>query len=151
MLAEDKNLTRQGIYNLLELYDRTKNIGQVEDGSKILEGLAKYKPDVLAIDIRMPKMKGIETLKLLQERNLMMPTIIRTVFDTNQLLLDGMQTDAKGSLLKDACLKSLFNAIEKFSKGETEVPIALRVLNGLAGFKSCKEKCALENASSIKY
>jgi DNA-binding NarL/FixJ family response regulator len=119
VLAEDKNLTRQGIYNLLELYDRTKNIGQVEDGSKILEGLAKYKPDVLAIDIRMPKMKGIETLKLLQERNLMMPTIIRTVFDTNQLLLDGMQTDAKGFLLKDLCLKSLFNAIEKFSKGET--------------------------------
>ncbi len=100
MLAEDKNLTRHGICNLLELPDRTEVIGKIEDVSEILEDLAKYKPDVLAIDIRMPKMKGIETLKLLQERNLMMPTIIRTVFDTNQLLLAGMQTDAKGFLLK---------------------------------------------------
>ena len=101
MLAEDQNLVRQGICNLLELSDRIEVIGQVEDGSEILDGLEKYKPDVLLTDIRMPKMTGIDALKLMQEKRVMVPTIILTTFDDSQLLLDGMQAGAKGFLLKE--------------------------------------------------
>jgi DNA-binding NarL/FixJ family response regulator len=114
VLAEDKNLTRHGICNLLELPDRTEVIGKIEDVSEILEDLAKYKPDALVINIGMPKMTGTDTLKFLQEKNVMVPTIIRTTFYANQLLLDGMQPDAKGFLLKNVSLESLFNTIEKF-------------------------------------
>jgi DNA-binding NarL/FixJ family response regulator len=64
----------------------------------------------------MPKMTGTDTLKFLQEKNVMVPTIIRTTFYANQLLLDGMQPDAKGFLLKNVSLESLFNTIEKFIK-----------------------------------
>ena len=152
MLAEDQNLVRQGICNLLELSDRIEVIAQVEDGSEILDGLEKYKPDVLLTDIRMPKMTGIDALKLMQEKNVMVPTIILTTFDDSQLLLDGMQAGAKGFLLKDVSLESLVNAIEKVYQGETLVQPAIteRVLKGLARLNSSKDEPALVDALSSK-
>ena len=152
MLAEDQNLVRQGICNLLELSDRIEVIGQVEDGSEILDGLEKYKPDVLLTDIRMPKMTGIDALKLMQEKRVMVPTIILTTFDDSQLLLDGMQAGAKGFLLKDVSLESLVNAIEKVYQGETLVQPAIteRVLKGLARLNSSKDEPALADALSSK-
>ena len=152
MLAEDRNLVRQGIWNLLKLSDNIEVIGQVENGSEVLEGLRKYKLDLLLTDIQMPKMTGIEALKLMQEKNVMVPTIILTTFDDNQPLLGGMQAGAKGFLLKDVSLDSLVNAIERVYQGETRVQPAIteRVLKGLSGFSSSKDEPALANDLSIK-
>ncbi len=152
MLAEDRNLVRQGIWNLLKLSDNIEVIGQVENGSEVLEGLRKYKLDLLLTDIQMPKMTGIEALKLMQEKNVMVPTIILTTFDDNQPLLEGMQAGAKGFLLKDVSLDSLVNAIERVYQGETRVQPAIteRVLRGLSGFSSSKDEPALANDLSIK-
>ena len=152
MLAEDRNLVRQGIWNLLKLSDNIEVIGQVEDGSEVLEGLRKYKLDLLLTDIQMPKMTGIEALKLMQEKNVMVATIILTTFDDNQPLLEGMQAGAKGFLLKDVSLDSLVNAIERVYQGETRVQPAIteRVLRGLSGFSSSKDEPALANDLSIK-
>lgn len=138
MLAEDQNLVRQGICNLLELSDNIEVVGQVEDGSEVLAGLEKYKPDVLLTDIRMPKMTGIDALRVMQENKAMVPTIILTTFDDNQLVLEGMQAGAKGFLLKDVSLDSLVNAIEKVHQGETLVQPAIteRILKGLSSFNS---------------
>lgn len=152
MLAEDRNLVRQGIWNLLKLSDNIEVIGQVENGSEVLEGLRKYKLDLLLTDIQMPKMTGIEALKLMQEKNVMVATIILTTFDDNQPLLGGMQAGAKGFLLKDVSLDSLVNAIERVYQGETRVQPAIteRVLRGLSGFSSSKDEPALANDLSIK-
>jgi DNA-binding NarL/FixJ family response regulator len=152
MLAEDQNLVRQGICNLLELSEHIEVIAQVDDGSEILEGIEKYKPDVLLTDIRMPKMTGIEALTLMQQKNMMVPTIILTTFDDNQLLLDGMQAGAKGFLLKDVSLNSLVNAIEKVHQGETLVQPAIteRVLKGLASFNNPDDKHVLVDDLSAK-
>ena len=152
MLAEDRNLVRQGIWNLLKLSDNIEVIGQVENGSEVLEGLRKYKLDLLLTDIRMPNMNGIEALKLMQEKNVMVATIILTTFDDNQPLLEGMQAGAKGFLLKDVSLDSLVNAIERVYQGETRVQPAIteRVLRGLSGFSSSKDEPALAKDLSIK-
>ena len=88
----------------------------------------------------------------MQEKNVMVPTIILTTFNDNQLLLDGMQAGAKGFLLKDVSLDSLVNAIERVYQGETRVQPAIteRVLRGLSGFSSSKDEPALANDLSIK-
>ena len=62
MLAEDQNLVRLGICSLLELSEDIEVVGQVEDGSQVVAGIARFKPDVLLIDIRMPRMTGIDAL-----------------------------------------------------------------------------------------
>ena len=141
MLAEDQNLVRQGICNLLSLTDKIEVVGQVEDGSEVLDGIRRYQPDLLLLDIRMPKMTGIQALHAMTEAGVKVPAIILTTFDDYQLVLEGMQAGAKGFLLKDVSLDSLVNAIERVNQGETLVQPAIteRILKGLStldsGFK----------------
>lgn len=138
MLADDQNLVREGICSLLELSDRVEVVGQVEDGSEVLEGVNRFKPDILLIDIRMPKMTGIEALQELADHHAMVPSIILTTFDDHQLVLEGLRAGAKGFLLKDVSLQSLVNAIERVHAGETLVQPAIteRILKGLTSMDS---------------
>ena len=152
MLAEDQNLVREGLRNLLELSDNIDVVGEVTDGSEVLEGLAQYQPDVLLIDIRMPKMTGIDALKAMQEAAVSTPAIILTTFDDHQLVLEGMQAGARGYLLKDVSLESLVNAIEKVHGGETLVQPAIteRVLKGLSSMASKSNEPELAEELSAK-
>lgn len=138
MLAEDQNLVRQGICNLLSLSDRIKVAGQVEDGSEVLDGIRRFQPDVLLLDIRMPKMTGIQALHAMADAGCDIPAIILTTFDDHQLVLEGMQAGARGFLLKDVSLESLVNAIERVHSGETLVQPAIteRILKGLSSLES---------------
>lgn len=141
MLAEDQNLVRQGLRSLLELSDSVTVVGEVEDGSEVLDGLAECNPDVLLIDIRMPKMTGIEALELMQEKGVTTPAIILTTFDDHQLVLEGMKAGAKGFLLKDVSLDSLVKTIEKVHQGESLVQPAIteRIMKGLSSLATTQE------------
>lgn len=138
MLAEDQNLVRQGICSLLELSNNVEVVGKVEDGSEVVDGVRRCTPDILLLDIRMPKMTGIQALRELEKAELMVPSIILTTFDDHQLVLEGLQAGAKGFLLKDVSLQSLVNAIERVYAGETLVQPAIteRILKGLSSMKS---------------
>jgi DNA-binding NarL/FixJ family response regulator len=152
MLAEDQNLVRQGICSLLELSENIDVVGQVEDGSEVVEGIQKCDPDVLLLDIRMPKMTGIEALHAMNSKGIGVPAIILTTFDDNRLVLEGLEAGAKGFLLKDVSLDSLVNAIEKVHQGETLVQPAIteRILKGLLGFASGIEDAAPVGEISTK-
>jgi DNA-binding NarL/FixJ family response regulator len=152
MLAEDQNLVRQGICSLLELSDNIEVVGQVVDGSEVVDGIGRYRPDVLLLDIRMPKMTGIEALHAMNEQGVMVPSIILTTFDDHQLVLEGMQAGARGFLLKDVSLDSLVQAIEKVHQGETLVQPAIteRILKGLASLGSGQDEPALTEELSPK-
>jgi DNA-binding NarL/FixJ family response regulator len=137
MLAEDQNLVRLGICSLLELSERIEVVGQVEDGSQVVDGIQKYQPDVLLMDIRMPRMTGIDALHAMRQAGCMVPSIILTTFDDSQLVLEGMQAGAKGYLLKDVSLNSLVGAIENVHAGGTLVQPAIteRILKGLSSME----------------
>ena len=134
MLADDQTLVRQGICSLLELSQKIEVVGQVTDGSEVLDGIRQCRPDVLLLDIRMPKMNGIDALRAMRAADLMVPCIILTTFDDHQLVLEGLQAGARGYLLKDVSLESLVSAIEAVYGGNTLVQPAVteRVLRGLA-------------------
>ena len=152
MLAEDQNLVREGLRNLLELSDRIEVVGEVADGSEVLDGLQQFQPDVLLTDIRMPKMTGIEALQQMQSQNIDTPAIILTTFDDHQLVLEGLQAGARGYLLKDVSLDSLVNAIEKVHAGETLVQPAIteRILKGLSSLATAEEEPVLTEELSAK-
>lgn len=137
MLAEDQNLVRLGICSLLELSERIEVVGQVDDGSQVVEAIQRFRPDVLLMDIRMPKMTGIDALHAMGEADCMVPSIILTTFDDSQLVLEGIQAGAKGYLLKDVSLNSLVGAIECVHGGGTLVQPAIteRILKGLSSME----------------
>lgn len=142
MLADDQTLVRQGICSLLELSEQIEVIAQVKDGSEVVDALADFPVDVLLLDIRMPKMTGIEALQAMNSHDCMVPTIILTTFDDHELVLQGLKAGAKGFLLKDVSLDSLVNAITTVHAGETLVQPAIteRILKGLAGLDDGIEK-----------
>lgn len=133
MLVDDQTLVRQGILSLLSLCDSMEVVAQAEDGEDALKQLPEVQPDVMLLDMRMPKMNGLELLQRLQRENSQVPTIILTTFDDDQLVLQGIQAGAMGYLLKDVSLEQLTDAIRQVAAGKSLVQPAVtqRLLKGL--------------------
>ncbi len=133
MLVDDQTLVRQGILSLLSLCDSMEVVAQAEDGEDALRQLPDVQPDVMLLDMRMPRMNGLELLQRLQREDSLVPTIILTTFDDDQLVLQGIQAGAMGYLLKDVSLEQLTDAIRQVAAGKSLVQPAVtqRLLKGL--------------------
>ena len=138
LLVDDQTLIREGLKSLLALSDQVEVIGEACDGEELLNVLPQLKPDVILLDISMPKINGIEALKIMQTQNIAIPVLILTTFDDHELVLAGMQAGAKGFLLKDVSLELLIEGIETVYRGETLLQPAMteRLLQGLQGLKT---------------
>jgi DNA-binding NarL/FixJ family response regulator len=152
MLADDQTLVRQGICSLLELSPQMRVVEQVSDGSEVLAGVLRSAPDVLLLDIRMPRMNGIDALRALRDAGRLVPTLILTTFDDHQLVLEGLQAGARGYLLKDVSLESLVGAIVTVHGGGSLVQPALteRIIRGLAATAALSQDGVTADALSPK-
>ncbi len=137
-LVDDQKLIRDGIKNLLNLSTEIEVVGQFGDGKACLDNISDLAVDVILMDLSMPVMNGIETIKALQSAGHEMPVIILTTFDDHELILEGIQSGARGYLLKDVSLETLIDGIKSVNNGERLVQPALteRLLEGLKGFQS---------------
>lgn len=138
LLVDDQTLVRQGIKSLLALSDEVLVVAEADDGDKVIELVQLHQPDVVLMDIRMPRMNGIEAVKALVQIQSPPPVLMLTTFDDHQLVLDAIQAGAKGYLLKDVSLNSLVEGIKEVSAGKTSIQptITEKVLRGLQGMSS---------------
>lgn len=132
-IVEDQTLVRQGIRSLLELTQDMKIVAEAHDGQEALLIIPKTKPDVVLLDLQLPKRNGIDVLKALKESNQLPPTLILTTFDDDNLVLEGIRAGARGFLLKDVTLKQLTEAIRALKEGGTLIKpvITERIMRGL--------------------
>src|SRR6185437_7516701 len=132
-IVEDQTLVRQGFRSLLELTQDMKVVAEAHDGEEALSVIRKAKPDVVLLDIQLPKLNGIEVLKTLKESHQLPPTLILTTFDDDNLVLEGIRAGARGFLLKDVTLKQLTEAIRTLKEGcfFNEPATTERILRGL--------------------
>jgi len=132
LLVDDQTLVRQGIRSLLELSADIEVVGEAADGEEALERIPHLEPDVVLLDLRMPKLDGLGVLKALPN---VPPTLILTTFDDGALVLEGLRAGAKGYLLKDVSLEQLVTAVKTLAGGGTLVQPAVteRILRGLSG------------------
>ncbi len=119
LLVDDQNLVRQGIRGLLALSPDIEVLGEAGDGVEALEWLESTTPDVMLLDLRMPRMDGIEVLRRLAAAGRSVPTVILTTFDDDELLLAAIRAGARGYLLKDTTLDDLVEAIRAVAAGGT--------------------------------
>jgi DNA-binding NarL/FixJ family response regulator len=132
-LVEDQTLVRQGIQTLLELVDDIDVVAEAKDGDEALRVISAAKPDVVLLDMCLPKRNGLEVLKELKQSGSLPPTLILTTFDEDKFILGGLQAGAKGYLLKDVSLDQLTRGIRTLASGGTVVHPAMtqRLLNNI--------------------
>ena len=121
ILVEDQMLVREGIKSLLGLDDSVEVVGEYENGQQLIDSENALNCDVILMDIRMPKLSGIDTLL--------------TTFDDHELVNGAMRAGAKGYLLKDVSLETLVDTITQIKNGKTLIQPAVteKVLQGLKG------------------
>ena len=145
LLVDDQTLVRQGIRSLLDLSRDVSIAGEAADGREALERIAQTTPDVVLLDLRMPVLDGIGTLRALADAPYRPPVLILTTFDDDALVLEAMQAGAKGFLLKDVSLEQLIEAIRTLHEGGTFVQptVTARILEGLPRLEDVPEGFAI--------
>jgi DNA-binding NarL/FixJ family response regulator len=133
VLVDDQTLVRRGVRALLELAGDIAIVGEAEDGVEGAVIIRRERPDVVLLDVRMPKAGGLDLLRELRQSGELPPTILLTTFDDDEALLEGVKAGARGYLLKDVSLEQLTGAIRAVAAGETLIRPAVteRVLRGL--------------------
>lgn len=111
IIVDDHKMMREGIRQLLELDGDIKVIAEAKDGEECLECLQKLKPDVLLLDINMPIMNGIETLKEIKKKKYDVKVLMLTVHNEVDYLLKAVDIGVDGYILKDSDSTELKNAI----------------------------------------
>lgn len=133
VVVDDQTLVRQGIRGLLGLSEEIEVVGEGADGDEALALVAEHEPDVLLLDLRMPRRDGIATLEALRAAGQDVPALVLTTFDDDDLVLRALRAGARGYLLKDVTLDQLVGAIRVLAQGGTLLQPALtdRVLRAV--------------------
>jgi len=118
ILADDHALMREGTRHLLEQYPEFKVVGEAEDGQQALELIAQLKPDVAILDIRMPKLNGIEVVRNLKGSCPSTKALMLTAYDDDDYILALMEAGACGYQMKTATAAELADAVRTVYAGE---------------------------------
>ena len=125
MIADDHNLMREGIKQLLELDGNIKVIAEAGDGVECLEKLKEYNPDILLLDINMPEKNGIEVLKTLKEDKLDVKVLMLTLHNEVEYLVKSVDNGVDGYIMKDSESAELKKAIFMVLSGKTYIQPSL--------------------------
>ena len=133
VIVDDQTLVRQGVRSLLELAGGMAIVGEASDGDEAVEIIRRERPDVVLLDVRMPRRSGVDVLRDLRAAGDPARAILLTTFDDDEALIEGMKAGAKGYLLKDVSLEQLTSAIRTVAQGGTFIRPAVteKVLRGL--------------------
>jgi DNA-binding NarL/FixJ family response regulator len=120
LLADDERLVRSGFKVLLDLEDDITVVGEAINGVEAVEGAIATRPDVVLMDIRMPKLDGIQaTAQIAGSKGLeRVRVLILTTYDTDAYVFEALQAGASGFLLKDAGPAELLHAVRVIAAGD---------------------------------
>ena len=130
MIADDHSMVREGLRSLLELDGDIQVIEEAVDGEDCLEKLKTCKPDVLLLDINMPKKNGLEVLQCINKSNLKVKVLVLTVHNEVEYLIKAVDIGVDGYIIKDSESAELKKAIFAITKGENYIqPDLIPALN----------------------
>jgi DNA-binding NarL/FixJ family response regulator len=118
IIAEDHHLVRQGIRAILEKTEDIEVIGEAEDGQEAVTLVEKLKPDVVVMDLAMPRLNGTQALEKIQALGLETKVVILSMYSDTIMVRQALKTGAKGYLLKRSVTEELLLAIRAATRGE---------------------------------
>jgi DNA-binding NarL/FixJ family response regulator len=117
LVADDHPVVRDGLVAILSTQTDLQVVAEAGDGEEVLERVGQTRPDVVLLDLEMPRLDGVATLRRLKESYPETRVIIFTAFDTDERILAAVQAGAQGYLLKGAPRGDVFNAIRVVHDG----------------------------------
>ena len=144
LIADDHPVFRYGLRTLLESEPRLAVVGEAVDGSEVVKMIAAVKPNILLLDLAMPRLTGIEVLREMAYDRSAVRTIVLTAAIENRQIVEALQLGARGILLKDAATQLVTKCIEKVMGGEywvghEAVTNLVDYLRGLGGIKDVQK------------
>lgn len=130
MIVDDHSMIREGLKQLLELDGDFTVIAEACDGIECLEKLSSVKPDVILLDINMPRMNGLQVLQKLKEKRKRVKVLVLTVHNEIEYLMKAVDIGVNGYLLKDSESAELKKAISSVVEGNDYIqPSLIPLLN----------------------
>jgi DNA-binding NarL/FixJ family response regulator len=118
LLCDDQALVRSGFRMILEEREDIEVVGEAEDGLQALELVRWRRPDVILMDVRMPRLDGVEATRRLVAAGTEARIVILTTFDLDEYVYEALRAGASGFVLKDAQPAQLVEAIRVVARGE---------------------------------
>eukprot|EP01136_Pigoraptor_vietnamica_P011686 Opistho-1_new@50852 len=122
LLADDHDVVRKGMKMLLEDEESVKVIGEASDGLDAIEKVKALSPNVVILDLTMPKMTGIEAAKIISEEYPEVRILIFSMHNNREYIINSVENGASGYLLKDTGKEELMRAINVVSEGRKYFP-----------------------------
>lgn len=133
LIADDHEIVCQGLHALLSCEAQFKIVGIVRDGEEAVSAVKQAKPDIVLMDMRMPKMNGVAACHVIKTISPETAVIILSAFDNDEEIYSSIEAGAAGYLLKDSTFAELIAAIKAVSKGQSYFHplIAQKISGGL--------------------
>jgi DNA-binding NarL/FixJ family response regulator len=130
LLVDDQQLVREGLRRILHPAEGFEVVGECSDGDEVLDAVARHRPDVVVMDVRMKRVDGVEATRRLRAQGATPPVIVLTTFDDDDVLSGALRAGAAGFQLKDAPGEELVRAVRAVAEGEAwlDPAVTARVL-----------------------
>jgi DNA-binding NarL/FixJ family response regulator len=148
LIADDHTLFREGLRSLLSTHEDLHVLGEAENGQEALRAVAERKPDLLLIDLSMPKMGGLDAIREIKRYKPETKILVLTVHETEEFVLEALNAGASGYVLKDATHRELILAIRSVlrEKRYLSPDISAKVIEGyIDGRKAVKSTSSWES------
>lgn len=119
IIADDHVVLRQALSEMLLSLGKYQVLGQASDGEQLLELLKSNRPDLVIMDVTMPKMDGVEAIRKMSEHNTSVPVLVLSANDGERKVKEALKAGAKGYLPKNTALEELEFAIQSILEGKT--------------------------------
>ena len=134
LIADDHELIRDGFRRLLDYEEDLEVVGEASDGREAVELCRRLNPDLVLMDVRMPKMDGLEATRTIKAEHPSVSVLVITTYDNPDYLLEAIRAGAAGYVLKDAPNRQLTNAMRRTLEGESPInqELATQLIHTLA-------------------
>ena len=116
LLVDDHPIVREGLKTVLQRRPGWEVIGEASNGAEALEKAGALQPDVMVLDITMPKMNGLDVCRIIRQRSPAMEVLFVTQHDSPQMMREALSAGAKGYVVKSNAARDLLDALEVVSQ-----------------------------------
>jgi DNA-binding NarL/FixJ family response regulator len=134
LVADDQRVVRDGLATLLGLLPGIDVVGAAADGDEAIELVDRLSPDIVLMDLRMPRCDGVEATRRIRESHPQTEVVVLTTYTDDRSVIDALRAGARGFLTKDASAEEIGQAIEAVVHGEAAIDPAVQhhVVNAVA-------------------